>query len=267
MRCNRLRPPDGAAALLAELGHPAAQRAWRRRRAPSPGPGRSSPPLLPAEPRPQVHVLATELAERDRMLQTIHSMRGFAGSGGGHSGGHGGGDGGEDDVAMQARAGGRAAGRDPALRRAAGLALPFCKRSGAAASLLTLGSQPAAPPPLLTPSSFPPAPQVMLADRDFMQTQLQAADEHSGKLALALERMRRKLAAATGQDPGARAGGPGSAAAVGCSDGRRCRVCAAGMLAQGGAGVWVCLYRLGRLPYHPAYLYFPPPSSPTCRVD
>lgn len=44
--------------------------------------------------------------------------------------------------------------------------------------------------------------QVMLADRDFMQTQLQAADEHSGKLALALERMRRKLAAATGVDPG-----------------------------------------------------------------
>lgn len=45
----------------------------------------------------------------------------------------------------------------------------------------------------------------MLADRDFMQTQLQAADEHSGKLALALERMRRKLAAATGVDPGERA--------------------------------------------------------------
>ena len=47
----------------------------------------------------------------------------------------------------------------------------------------------------------------MLADRDFMQVQLQAADAHSGKLALALERMRRKLASATGQDPGARGAG------------------------------------------------------------
>jgi hypothetical protein len=91
--------------------------------------------------RRQVHVLATELAERDRMLQTIHSMRGYGGGSSGTS--RGGGDGDEDDVAMQ----------------------------------------------------------VMLADRDFMQTQLQAADAHSGKLALALERMRRKLAAATGQDP------------------------------------------------------------------
>lgn len=50
----------------------------------------------------QVHVLATELAERDRMLQTIHSMRGFGGDSGGARGG--GGDG-EDDVAMQARPG------------------------------------------------------------------------------------------------------------------------------------------------------------------
>ncbi len=44
--------------------------------------------------------------------------------------------------------------------------------------------------------------QVLLADREFMQTQLEAADNHSGKLALALERMRRKLASATGVDPG-----------------------------------------------------------------
>jgi hypothetical protein len=94
--------------------------------------------------RRQVHVLVSELAERDRMLHTIHSMR-MGGGGGGRGGsfGGGGGEDGEDDVAMQ----------------------------------------------------------VMLADRDFMQTQLQAADEHSGKLALALERMRRKLAGATGVDP------------------------------------------------------------------
>ena len=42
----------------------------------------------------------------------------------------------------------------------------------------------------------------MLADRDFMQTQLEAANEHSGRLALALERMRRRVAAATGVEPG-----------------------------------------------------------------
>ncbi|PSC70283.1 Kinesin-related 11 [Micractinium conductrix] len=88
--------------------------------------------------RRQVNVLAAELAERDRMLQTIHSMRGGGrGRGSVRTGGE---DGGEDDVAMQ----------------------------------------------------------VMLADREFMQTQLEAQNEHSEKLALALERMRRKLAAATG---------------------------------------------------------------------
>lgn len=49
-------------------------------------------------------MLATELAERDRMLQTIHSMRGYANGGGGSMrGGGGGGDGDEDDVAMQVR--------------------------------------------------------------------------------------------------------------------------------------------------------------------
>lgn len=54
--------------------------------------------------RRQVHVLAAELAERDRMLATIHSMRGgYAGDGGG-GGGFGGGSGG-DDVAMQVGAG------------------------------------------------------------------------------------------------------------------------------------------------------------------
>lgn len=54
---------------------------------------------------------------------------------------------------------------------------------------------------LPTPCSALPL-QVMLADRDFMLTKLEAADEHSEKLAFALERMRRKLAAATGVDPG-----------------------------------------------------------------
>ena len=90
--------------------------------------------------RRQVATLADELAERDRMLHTIHSMQlGLAGRGGG-----GGDGGGEDDVAMQ----------------------------------------------------------VMLADREFMQTQLEAADAHNNKLALALQRMRGKLATATGVDPG-----------------------------------------------------------------
>lgn len=49
--------------------------------------------------RRQVNVLAAELAERDRMLQTIHSMRGGGrGRGSVRTGGE---DGGEDDVAMQ----------------------------------------------------------------------------------------------------------------------------------------------------------------------
>lgn len=61
--------------------------------------------------------------------------------------------------------------------------------------------------------------QVMLADREFMQTQLEAQNEHSEKLALALERMRRKLAAATGVEAGGRGrsgwggGWPGGAGA------------------------------------------------------
>lgn len=71
----------------------------------------------------------------------------------------------------------------------------------------------------------------MLADRDFMQTQLQAADEHSGRLALALERMRRKLAAATGVDPG-------EAAAL-CGPCLRIWAGAAGMAAFVGSGAAV----------------------------
>lgn len=55
----------------------------------------------------------------------------------------------------------------------------------------------------MPPPSFQPPKQVMLADRDFMQTQLQASDEHNGKLAFALERMRRRLAQSRGVDPGA----------------------------------------------------------------
>ena len=43
--------------------------------------------------------------------------------------------------------------------------------------------------------------QIMQAEREFMQAQLLASDDHSGRLALALERMRRKVAAARGVDP------------------------------------------------------------------
>ncbi len=37
--------------------------------------------------------------------------------------------------------------------------------------------------------------QVMLAEREFMQAQLQSADDHSERLAVALERLRRQVRA------------------------------------------------------------------------
>ncbi|GAB4823550.1 hypothetical protein N2152v2_010596 [Parachlorella kessleri] len=45
------------------------------------------------------------------------------------------------------------------------------------------------------------AMQVMYAEREFMQAQLQSADDHSERLAVALERLRRQLATERGVDP------------------------------------------------------------------